>query len=163
MGKRSRKRGAPGAPRPSTAVDTAHPRPAAAAARRGRPVDRKARREEAPQALWHPVPVTETLIFIGLVLVLIGFFTNAIAMLAIGMVIVSVAALELAIREHFAGYKSHSALLAAVCAVVVNVPLYWTPLPQPGLLVTGALAFAAAFQLLRNAFAKQAGGLKFRA
>ncbi len=126
-------------------------------------MDRKARRDEAPQALWHPVPVTETLIFVGLVLVLIGFFTTAMALLAVGMVLVSVAALELAIREHFAGYKSHSSLLAAVAAVLVNVPLYWTPLPQAGLLVTGALAFAGAFQLLRHAFAKQAGGLKFRA
>jgi len=161
MGKRSRKRTSPGAPRrPTPAADLPAP---AAAASRGRPVDRKARREEAPQALWHPVPVTELCIFAGMILVMVGFFGGAVAPLAIGIGLVSVAALELAIREHFAGYKSHSALLAAMAAVVVNVPLYWTPLPQAGLLVTGAVVAAIAFQLLRTAFAKQAGGLKFRA
>lgn len=160
MGKRSRKRTSPGAPRrPAPLADTA---PAASPAR-GRPVDRKARSDEAPRALWHPVPVTELCIFTGLVLVVVGFFGGLIAPLAIGIVLVSVAALELAIREHFAGYKSHSALLAAVAAVLVDVPLYWSPLPQEGLLVTGAIAGAIAFQLLRTAFAKQAGGLKFRA
>jgi len=157
MGKRSRKRAAPGAPRPAA------PTIAPGAADRGRPVSRKSRPDEAPKALWHPVPVTETLIFVGLVLVLVGFFTEAAVALFVGIGLVSVAALELAIREHFAGYRSHSSLLAAVVGVCVAVPVYWTPVPPEALLLVAAVVGAGAFQVLRNAFARQAGGLKFRA
>ncbi len=157
MGKRSRKRAAPGAPR------AAAPRVAPGTPERGRPVARKSRPHEAPQALWHPVPVTETLIFVGLVLVLVGFFTEATTALFVGIALVSVAALELAIREHLAGYRSHSSLLAAVVGVLVAVPLYWTPIPPQALLLVAAIVGAGAFQVLRNAFARQAGGLKFRA
>lgn len=160
MGKRSRKRTAPGAPRPAA------PKPVAGASsgpRPGAPVSRKAKPQEAPQALWHPVPLTESLIFIGLVLVVVGFFTETAAALFVGIALVSVAALELAIREHFAGYKSHSSLLAALVGVLVALPLYWTSLPPEALLLVAALVGAGAFQVLRNAFARQAGGLKFRA
>jgi len=157
MGKRSRKRASPDAPRTRPV-----PVPEAAPTR-GRPVTRKARLDEAPPALWSPFPLTELLIFVGLILTIVGFFTGAIAALVIGIMLVSVAALELSIREHFAGYRSHSSLLAAVSAVAVNVPLYWTPIPQEALLLTAGIAFAGAFQVLRSAFAKRAGGLKFRA
>lgn len=157
MGKRSRKRASPDAPRkPPVGVPGAAPD-------RGRPVARKARLDEAPAALWAPFPLTELLIFIGLVLAVVGFFTGAIVALVVGILLVSVAALELAIREHFAGYRSHSSLLAAIAAATVNVPLYWTPIPQEALLLTAGIAFAGAFQVLRSMFAKRAGGLKFRA
>lgn len=132
-------------------------------AERGRPVSRKSRPEEAPRALWHPVPLTESFIFLGLVLVVVGFFAEATTALFAGIALVSVAALELAIREHFAGYRSHSSLLAAVVGVLVAVPFYWTPIPPQALLLVAAIVGAGAFQVLRNAFARQAGGLKFRA
>jgi hypothetical protein len=103
------------------------------------------------------------MIFVGLVLTVVGFFSGTVPALVIGILLVSLAALELSIREHFAGYRSHSSLLAALAAVTVNVPLYWTSMPQEALLLTAGLAFAGAFQVLRAAFAKRAGGLKFRA
>ncbi|PTL56562.1 hypothetical protein C7Y72_16570 [Paraconexibacter algicola] len=126
-------------------------------------MSRKARPTEAPDALWHPLPVTETLIFLGLVGVLYGFFTQTPPALFVGIGLVSVAAVELAIREHFAGYRSHSSLLAALAGVLVALPLYFTSLPGEALLVVAALVGAGAFQVLRTAFARQAGGLTFRA
>jgi hypothetical protein len=77
---------------------------------------------------------------------------------------VTLASLELAIREHFAGYRSHSALLAGVCAIVAVVPVFFlTSFPQEVLLGVGVLVFAVALQLLRSAFARKAQGLSFRA
>lgn len=135
---------------------------AAATPERGRPVSRKARPEEAPKALWAPVPVTEVLILVGLVLTVVGFLGD-VTLLIVGILMASVAALELAIREHFAGYKSHSTLLAGVAALLVVVPMTFLSVPSVVLLIAAGLVGVAAWQLLRSAFAARAGGLKFRA
>jgi hypothetical protein len=159
MGQRSRKRRA-AAPTPPA------PAPPPPARRPGTPVDRRARMGEAPKAPWSPFPLVELAILLGLVFIVLGFVTGGPrrgALLAGGVVLVSVAALELAIREHFSGYRSHSSLLAGACAVAVDVPLYlFTALPQELLLVTAALAFGVAFPLLRAAFRRRSGGLGFR-
>ena len=65
--------------------------------------------------------------------------------------------------QHFAGYRSHSALLAAIAGFGVVVPLWWTPLPQEALLVTFVLVAVLAFRALRAAFARRSGGLTWRA
>lgn len=71
---------------------------------------------------------------------------------------------ELALREHFAGYRSHSGLIAAIVAIVAAAPLYLlTGVPAEAILVVSALVFAIAFKLLRDLFAERSGGLKFRA
>jgi hypothetical protein len=168
MGKRSRKRagaGTPVADRPPPAV-TAPERPAASAPH-ARTIDRRARLDEAPKAPWSPFPLVELCILLSLVLIVLGFVNDGPkrgVLLASGFTLVTLSSLELAIREHFTGYRSHSALLAGVCALAAVAPLYFfTDLPQEALLVVGALVFAAAFQALRSAFARKAGGLHFRA
>ena len=74
-------------------------------------------------------------------------------LLACGFALASLAGLELAIREHFAGFRSHSALLAGAAAVVIVVPLFLlTGLPQVALLAVGVVVYALAFVALRRAF-----------
>src|SRR4051794_26917951 len=159
MGRRSRKRGPTPASRPVQAP--------APARRAGRPPDRRARMANAPAAPWSPVPLVELCILLGLVLIVWGFAGGGSReglLLACGFTLVTLASLELAIREHFAGYRSHSALLAGVCALAAVVPLFFfTALPQVVLLAVGIAVFATAIALLRTAFRARAGGLGFRA
>ena len=154
MGRRSRQR--PHAATPTPGVAPEPPR-APRVSSRG---------EEAPKAPWHPFPLVELAVLAGMVLLVTGFAVGGDARPVLifgGLALVSVAALELAIREHFAGYRSHSGLLAAVTGFGVAVPLWWTPIPQEAIVVAFAVVAAAAFRSLRGAFARRSGGLAWRA
>ena len=121
----------------------------------------------APTAAWSPFPLTELVILLSMALIVAGVLTDGGrrgALLGCGFALVSLAGLELAVREHFAGYRSHSTLLGAACAIAVDAPLYlWTDLPQILLLVIGAGVFALVLTRLRRAFRTRSGGLGFRA
>lgn len=166
MGKRSRKRTGPGGPvaRPATPAPGAGGTPGGRGAVRP---DRRSRKLEAPRALWAPLPLGELTILAGMVLIVAGFLVGgdrAGLLLAIGFTLVSVAGLELAVREHVAGYRSHSTLLAGAGAIALIAPLYFlTPVPYEVLLILGVVFFAALFQGLRAVFARKTGGLGFRA
>lgn len=131
------------------------------------PPDRRARKLAPPKAPWAPVPLTELAILAGMICIAAGFFVGAGSvgpLLAVGFALVSVAGLELAVREHRTGYRSHSAVLALAAAVAVAAPLYLlTGVPGEVLLILGAAIFAAAFGGLRRLFAHASGGLGFRA
>jgi hypothetical protein len=147
------------APAPPPVVERSRPRPAAP-----RP---RARMADAPKAPWSPFPLTELVVLLAIALIVAGVLTDGGrrgALMGCGFALVSLAGLELAMREHFAGYRSHSTLLAAACAVVVDAPLFlWTPIPQAVLLVIGVGIFALVFARLRRAFRARSGGLGFRA
>lgn len=121
---------------------------------------------DAPKAPWSPFPLVELCILLGLILVVWGFAGGGDrkgALLGCGFALVSLAGLELAIREHFAGYRSHSTLLAAASAIVVDAPLFlWTDLPQIALLAIGAGVFVLVLMRLRRAFRARSGGVGFR-
>lgn len=158
MGKRSRKRSAAGAVTPTPPRPAEQPRRAP-----GTPVDRRAKLSEAPPPLWAPVPVTEILVLLGMVLAGIGFFGGGDAtILLVGLALVSVATLELVIREHFAGYRSHSTLLAGTAAVLAVALLSVLGIAAVLSLAVGVLVFALVFQVARSAFSRRAGGLGFR-
>jgi hypothetical protein len=123
--------------------------------------------DEAPEAPWSPFPLVELVILLGLVLVVLAFVAGGDrrgALLVGGFGLVALGGLELSIREHFAGFRSHSALLAGACALAVDVPLFLlTDVPQPALLAIAVVVFGLAFVALRNAFRARSGGLGFRA
>jgi hypothetical protein len=123
--------------------------------------------EEAPKAPWSPFPLTELVTLLSIVLIVAGLLTDGGkrgALLGCGFALVSLAGIELALREHFAGYRSHSTLLAAAAAIAVAAPLYLlTGLPQIVLLVLGVAIFALVFTRLRAAFRARSGGLGMRA
>src|SRR5919198_4354941 len=154
MGRRSRKRGVV-APAP----ESLRPRPVPATPRP------RARMEEAPKAPWSPFPLVELVVLVALVLIVAGFITDGprrAALLGCGFALVTLAGLELAIPEHFSGYRSHSTLLAAATAIAVDAPLYLlTGIPQVVLLVLGAGVFGLVLVLSRNAFRRRSGGLGF--
>src|SRR3954451_10774739 len=162
MGKRSRKRSLPPAAEREPAVEPAPARTAPPPT-----PTRRARLEEAPKAPWSPFPLVELCILLGLVLVVWGFVGGGDrrgALLGCGFALLSLAALELSIRELFAGYRSHSTLLAGSAAVLAVLPLFFlTELPQEILLGVGVAVFAACFAVLRRAFKRRTGGIAFRA
>jgi uncharacterized integral membrane protein len=121
---------------------------------------------QAPSAPWSPFPLTELVVLLSLALIVAGVLTDGGrrgALLACGFALVSLAGLELALREHFAGYRSHSTLLAAASAIVVDAPLFlWTDLPQIALLAIGIVVFVLVLTRLRRAFRARSGGVGFR-
>ena len=160
MGRRSRKRGT-GPVRPPAE------RPSVAAPPRQKPLRRRAKLEEAPPAPWHPFPLVELAIFAGLVLIVVAFASDPgdprTTLLFGGIALISVASLELAVREHFAGFRSHTALLAGALALLVGAPLWFTPMPQEAILVVALLVAVAAFRALRSVFERRAEGMSWRA
>jgi len=159
MGRRSRKRaGSAPAAAPVAPRATAHPH--------ATPRSHRAPMAEAPKAPWSPFPLVELCVLGAIVLIVLGFVSDGPrrgALLACGVALASLAGLEIAIREHVAGFRSHSALLAGAAAVVVVVPLFFlTGLPQIVLLAAGVLVYTLCFFGLRRAFQAKTGGIGFR-
>ncbi len=123
--------------------------------------------EEAPPAPWSPFPLVELVVLLGLVLIawaFVGGGDRRGTLLAAGVLLGALGGLELSVREHFAGFRSHSAVLAGACTVLVALPLYLvTGLPQEAILAIGVLTFGVAVWRLRIAFRQRSGGLGFRA
>ncbi len=83
--------------------------------------------------------------------------------LGVGVVLAGLGGLEVAVREHFAGYRSHTTLLAGtVFVLVVGGLFYLAGLILAVCLGVGAVAFLAAFLALRRAFQRASGGLSFK-
>jgi hypothetical protein len=85
-------------------------------------------------------------------------------MIAAGVALASLAGLEVSIREHLAGYRSHSTVLAgliAVLAVAVGYFVLPTNLFAVNILI-GAVVFGVCFYALREVFKRRSGGFGFR-
>ena len=154
MGRRSRKRGG---------LTTRAERDAA----RRRPESRRRSATERPPAPWGNLPLSELMILIGIVVMVWGFLSGrdeGEERVAAGLLLASLGGGELALREHLAGYRSHSALLAGVAAfaVVTVVALTLGPVKVWVLLLLGAAVFGAAFYAMRELFRRRSGGLGFR-
>jgi hypothetical protein len=164
--RRNGRRPSTGAPAAGTTPPAPTADPAAPAPPAAPPRSRRARLEEAPQAPWSPFPLVELTILGGIVLLilgLVGVASDRIAFIVCGLALVTVASLELSLREHFAGYRSHSSLLSGAAVVLVVAPLAsFTGLSRIVLIVIGIVVFAGCFLLLRGAFQRRTGGLGFR-
>jgi hypothetical protein len=138
---------------------------AAAPAPAPRPARRRAQiADERPPAPWGSFPLVELTVLVALVLLGIGFFGGNAVALGVGLILGSAAGLELSVREHFAGFRSHTLLLASTAFVaVVAGLLYLADLLVPVALGVGAVVFAGSFLALRAAFRRASGGLSFKA
>ena len=154
MGRRSRARRAAGIAPASPTPPPATPRPA--------PLS-----DERPKAPWHPFPLVELCVLVGIVLIVLGLivgFDSDRGQLALvcGVLLASLGGLDTALREHFNGYRSHSSLLAGLPGVVAAAALFFASAPWIAVAVGAALVFALAFWGFRTAFRRRSGGLSFR-
>lgn len=124
--------------------------------------------DQRPPAPWGSFPLIEIAILVGIILLVAGFFVSSDrsgAFILSGLALASIGGLELSIREHFAGYRSHTLLLAGVpAAIVLGLMFFLGPdgLPAIARAAIGAAVFAVGALLLTRAFRKRSGGLSFK-
>ncbi|HVY97048.1 MAG TPA: hypothetical protein VHA54_08830 [Solirubrobacterales bacterium] len=153
-GKRGRKK------RGRTGAKAAPAKPAAAKAA---PARRVGAPDERPPAPWGSFPLAELVILAGIVCLVVGIVGGHPKTLGVGVALAGLGGMEVAIREHFAGYRSHTTLLAGFVFVVVVGGLYYLAGQVLAVaLPIGAAAFLVAFWLARRAFQRASGGLSFR-
>ena len=93
----------------------------------------------------------------------IGVFSGSPTAIGVGVVLAGLGGLEVALREHLAGFRSHTTLLAGtVFVLVVGGLFYLAGLILAICLGVGAVAFLIALYLLRRRFQKASGGLSFK-
>ena len=99
----------------------------------------------------------------GIVMLAIGIFGKNPTAIGVGVVLAGLGGLATAASEHFAGYRSHTTLLAGTVFVIVTGGLFYLAgLILAVCLGVGAAAFIATFIALRRAFQKASGGLSFK-
>jgi hypothetical protein len=119
--------------------------------------------DERPPAPWGNFPLAELSVLAGIVCLAIGFFGGTPKLVGVGVALAGLGGLEVSAREHFAGYRSHTTLLAGTVFVLTTGCLFYlADLILAVCLGIGAAAFVASFYLLRRAFQRASGGLSFR-
>ncbi len=117
---------------------------------------------ERPRAPWHPLPLSELLILAGAVGAAIGLsrgFGGRYLMLA-GVLAVALGTIEVTLREHRSGFRSHTLLLSLLPIVVLHITTVLvvsafttvSSLLNAALLAVDAALFLALFKLLRVRF-----------
>jgi hypothetical protein len=168
MGRRSRKRSAtPARDRAAAAappvregarpVDRAPARPPASAP----PTPRHA----APTPPWGAFPLVELCALAAIVVGVWGLLRGGrggAVMLTVAAMLGSVAGLEVAIREHLGGYRSHTLVLSGACAIGTVALLFFAGVQRPALLPVAAVVFAAAALGLWTVFKRRSGGVGVR-
>jgi hypothetical protein len=112
-------------------------------------------KDERPLPPWHPVPLTELLVLVGIVLMVWGFIhglddDRGRILLVTGLALGSLGGLDTAVREHFAGYRSHTLVLAAFPTVVATVLSVVAGAPNFIIPPVAVFVFVAAFAALRR-------------
>jgi uncharacterized integral membrane protein len=125
---------------------------------------RAPRADERPPAPWGSFPLAELTVLAGIVALVAGVVSKSPTTIGVGVVLAALGGLEVSAREHFAGYRSHTTLLAGTVFVLVTGTLFYlASLVLAICLAAGAASFAASFYFLRRAFQKASGGLSFKA
>ena len=119
---------------------------------------------ERPQAPWHPLPLSELLILVGAVSTVFGLdrlqhggISNGGPALFAGIAAVLIGTVEVTLREHLSGYRSHTLILTLLPllvfhSAVVLVLASQTTVPKllnVGLLLVDAGLGTVLFKVLR--------------
>ena len=122
---------------------------------------------ERPPPPWGKFPLSELAVLVSIVLIILSFIVRGdqgVIMFAAGLLLGTLAGLEVSIREHFAGFRSHSTLLAGSAGIVTitAIALAAGEVFVPILLAAGLAVFGIVFWSLREAFRRRSGGVSFR-
>ena len=116
---------------------------------------------DRPQSLWHPLPLSELLILVGAIGTIVGFsrgLSHGGAPLFAGLAAVAIGTVEVTLREHLSGYRSHAIILAALPVIVLDTLLVLLVTPfgtalKLAMLVLDLGLFLFVYRLLRARFA----------
>jgi hypothetical protein len=95
----------------------------------------------------------------GLILLIAGLVVQSAVgatMIAVGLALGALGGLEVSIREHFAGYRSHTTLLSGAIGIAVLIALatlassLWLPLALGVALIVSAIAAWALARAIRR-------------
>jgi hypothetical protein len=160
MGRRSRQRAsAPLSPStrqaPPQQAASAPPAPPTTAARRSR-------RDDAPEPPWGSFPLVELCALAAIVLGVWGLLAHNAIVITGAAFLGSVAGLEVAIREHLGGYRSHTAVLSGTITVATLALLLLIGVSRTALLTIAPLMLLAGFVGFRQLFKRRSGGVGMR-
>ena len=155
MGRRSRQRASAPPPRERTPAPKPAPPPATTAARRSR-------RDAAPKPPWGSFPLVELCALSAIVLGVWGILGGSLPLVFGAMLLGSVAGLEVAIREHFGGYRSHTVVLSGIVAITVMAILYFAGAQRTVLIAGAAAGLLVGVPLFRQLFKRRSGGVGMR-
>ena len=155
MGRRSRQRASAPPPRERTPAPKPAPPPATTAARRSR-------RDAAPKPPWGSFPLIELCALSAIVLGAWGILGGRLPLVFGAMLLGSVAGLEVAIREHFGGYRSHTLVLSGIVAITVMTILYFAGAQRTVLIAGAAAGLLVGVPLFRQLFKRRSGGVGMR-
>ena len=128
-----------------------------------RPAKRVPAPDERPPAPWGSAPLAELVILAGIVALAIGMIGGNPTAIGVGVALAGLGGLEVAIREHFAGYRSHTTLLAGAAFVLTTGLVFYAADQILAIaLGIGAAVFAIIFYLARRAFQRASGGLSYK-
>ncbi|HWX73677.1 MAG TPA: hypothetical protein VNZ05_00125 [Solirubrobacteraceae bacterium] len=113
-----------------------------------------------PPAPWSPLPLSELLILIGAIGTIVGLSrgaSNGLPPLIAGLAAVAIGTVEVTLREHLSGYRSHTIVLAMLPVVVLDSAVVLLVAPfgtglKLGLLAVDVAIVAALYKLLRARF-----------
>ena len=116
--------------------------------------------DERPKAPWHPFPLVELCVLVGIVLIVLGVIErdspHGRAMLLAGLALGSLGGLDTAAREHFAGFRSHTLVLAGVPTVLVAGVLFFLQAPWIAVVAAAAVTLAVCARALWHAYQRRA-------
>jgi uncharacterized membrane protein YgdD (TMEM256/DUF423 family) len=117
---------------------------------------------ERPRPPWHPLPLAELLILAGAVALVLAFqrgIEHNASTLLLGIAAVAIGTLEVTLREHRSGFRSHTTLLAALPVLVFHtvtlliVSIFTsTRYVNLGLFAVDLILFITLFRLMRTTF-----------
>ena len=119
--------------------------------------------DERPPAPWGSFPLAELVILAGIVMLVVGLFGGGPTAIGIGVGLAGLGGMEVAIREHLAGFRSHTTLLAGAVFVLVVALLFYVAGQVLAVASPSARSPSGSpFSLLRRAFRRASGGLAFK-
>jgi len=165
MGRRSRQRASapqrerirtPAPPPPMTPARTSTPAaPRTTAARRSR-------RDDAPKPPWGSFPLIELCALSAIALGVWGLFAHNGVLLTGAAFLGSVAGLEVALREHLGGYRSHTLVLTGTVTVATLALLLLAGVTRGTVFIVGPAMLVVGFVGFRQLFKRRSGGAGMR-
>lgn len=166
MGRRSRQRAsapqhervrapapAPPAPPARTSAPAAAPRTTAA---------RRSRRDSAPKPPWGSFPLIELCALSAIVLGVWGVLAHNGVLLTGAALLGSVAGLEVALREHLGGFRSHTLVLTGTVTVATLALLLLAGVTRATVFIVGPAMLVVGFVGFRQLFKRRSGGAGMR-